>query len=492
MDRRTVALRQPVSGSLGFGVLLVLALNAVVLMFTGVTAGEERTQTQERYASCGSPFGIQDLTEARLGDYTDVVDAGVGWVRLEGLNGLNWAIVEEKSGAYDWARTDTLARDLSEEGLEILWTVSSFHPSSGRIHFLPADMDGYLRFLSAAVERYDGDGMDDAPGSPVVSVFQIENEVDGHFWEDSAAHYAVLLKESIRVIKEANPHAKVAIAGASTPEGYYRFYPEILAEFSAADEGFDVLDVHWYESVGDYAVHPKGNVPLVDFLEDLRTAAPSAEVWFTEVGTHSGCDVDPGKPCQTEVEQASELVKRYVHLVGNGVARVFWHTLLESRSYTKLMGQNDFFDNTGLIYNGYTFRDGEAIYRPAGVGEDRGDGVKKLGFYSYKLIAEKLSAYEWVEPIQQENGVYVYQFRVGERDLWVAWVEGGGAVSLSIPGVSTIRVTDAVPNLPSGDRLDGRDYPAFFDVRILSVESGTVDLILGESPVFIEPELDEP
>ena len=467
--------------------LIALVLNGLVLLLAGFGTGEE--PSRPRYVSCGSPFGIQDLTETRLGDYSDVVDAGVGWVRLEGVNGLNWAFVEEKPGTYDWARTDTLARDLTEEGLEILWTVSSFHPSSGRIHFLPEDMDGYLRFLSAAVERYDGDGMDDAPGSPMVNVFQIENEVDGHFWEDTAVNYALLLKESIRVIKEANSHARVAIAGASTPEGYDRFYPEVLAEFGPEDEGFDVLDVHWYESAGDYAVHPKGNVLLVDFLEDLRIAAPSAEVWFTEIGTHSGTDVEPGKPPQTEAEQAGELVKRYAHFTGNGVAKVFWHTLLESRSYTKLMGQNDFFDNIGLIYNGYTYKDGEAVYHPAGVGEDRGDGVKKLGFYSYKLMAEKLSDYAWVEPIHQENGAYVYQFRVGERDLWVAWAEGGGTVSLSIPDATSVLVTDAVPHVASGDQLDERDYPAFFDVRIMPVEKGVADLTLGETPVFIEPEL---
>ena len=445
---------------------------------------EERTT--ERHIAQGSPFGIQDLVETRLGEYTNVVEAGVAWVRLEGLNGLNWALVDDGYGVYDWTHPDRLVQELTGEGLQILWTVSSFHPSSGQLHYLPEDMEGYLRFLSTAAERYDGDGMNDATGSPVVDCFQIENEVDGHFWEDTAANYADLLHQSIRAVKLANSAAKVAIAGASTPDGYYRFYPEVLAELDAADEWFDVMDVHWYESVGDYAIHPKGDVELVEFLADLRSSIREAEVWFTEVGTHSGSHVAPKRPPQTEKQQACELVKRYTHFVGNGVARVFWHTMLEGRAYTNLMQQNDFFDNTGLIYNGYTYLDNEAVYRSGGVGEDLGDGVKKLAYYSYKLLAERLANYAWVEPVLRNGGSYAYRFHVEGSDVWVAWADGHDTVTLPFPDSQQVIVTDSVPSAISGDQLDPHSYPSFFEQRTLDTQDGSLTLLLDEVPVIVE------
>lgn len=477
--------------SLLTGVMAILLIMGIGIDTRHVHANAKiggRAMDDSRHISCGNPFGIQDLVETRLGDYTDVVDAGTGIVRLEGQNGLNWALVEQIPGAYDWTRTDALARELSQEGLEVIWTVSSHHPDSGQIHFLPADMEGYLAFLSSAVERYDGDGFQDAPDSPVVRHFQIENEVDGHFWEDTAANYAFLLQESIRVIKTANPSAEVAIAGASTPEGYNRFYPSVLAEFAPDDEWFDICDVHWYESVGDYAIHPRGDISLVTFLQDLRQTLGDIEIWFTEVGTHSGSDVDPGKPAQTETQQAAELVKRYAHYVGNGVSRVFWHTMLESRAYTKSMHQNDFFDNTGLIYNGFTYLDGTPSYQPTGVGEDRGDGVRKLAYYSYRLLAEKLSDYEWVEAIQQTDQGYVYMFRVAETNRWIVWREGGGSVTLTVPDASRIRVTSTVPQAVSGSQLSNEGYPAFFETAVMEVEQESVTLLLTELPVLVEPE----
>jgi len=429
------------------------------------------------------------MVEHKTDDYSDLKTAGVEWIRLEGANGMNWGPTEETPGVYDWSKQDLLVEKLVGEGFQIFWTVSSFHQDHGNIHYLPEDMAGYLKFLSAAVERYDGDGVDDAPGSPVVDYFQVENEVDGHFWEDTPENYAFLLKESIKVIREASSNAKVAIGGASIPRGYYDFYSEILAEFSDEDPFFDVMDVHWYEGVGDYAVHPLGDYPLEDLMADLREdlEGRDVEVWFTEVGTHTGSDV-ANKPAQSEQGQAMELVKRYVHFTGNGVARTFWHSMLEDRAYSKELMHNDFFDNMGLIYNGFSFVDGEALYNPDGVGEDLGDGVRKLGFYSHQLLAEKLAAYDEVAAVQQSDGAYIYRFDVKGAYVWVAWREGGGTISLAMPGISGVVVMDAVPDGTSGMNVDEAQYLDFFPTRIEAVEDGELVLQLGDVPVIIEAE----
>ncbi|NTU84947.1 MAG: hypothetical protein HGA45_37210, partial [Chloroflexales bacterium] len=42
----------------------------------------------------------------------------------------------------------------------------------------PTDMDAYARWAARVVERYDGDGYKDAPGSPRVAAWEIWNEPD--------------------------------------------------------------------------------------------------------------------------------------------------------------------------------------------------------------------------------------------------------------------------------------------------------------------------
>ena len=76
----------------------------------------------------------------------------------------------------------------------------------------PDDITWFLEYLQKAVERYDGDCVDDAPGSPAIDVIQIENEVDGaSFWEDTPENYALLLKKAYLTVKQAAPNMKVGL-----------------------------------------------------------------------------------------------------------------------------------------------------------------------------------------------------------------------------------------------------------------------------------------
>ncbi|KAF5436221.1 hypothetical protein C5S36_00880, partial [Candidatus Methanophagaceae archaeon] len=57
-----------------------------------------------------------------------------------------------------------------------------------------------------------------------------------------------------------------------------------------------------------------------------------------------------------------------------------------------------YFDHTGLIYDGQG-------------SNDLGLGVKKLSYYTYKLMTEKLECSNWnnIETIQESDNVYVYK-----------------------------------------------------------------------------------
>jgi hypothetical protein len=437
-----------------------------------------------------SPFGIQGFTEEINNNYfADAKDAGITYIRIDGTNSMAWDFVEKNKGVYDWTKTDEIALKLSQNNFTIIWTTKSFNKwdqnaqnPSGNLK-MPKDMTAYTDFISAAVERYDGDKINDAPGSPVVNYWQIENEVDGNFWDDTPANYATVLKESYESIKKGNPNAKILISGISVPGGFYSFHKSVLDELSKYQGTyFDVLDVHWYESAGDYKMHPIGNYALADFLTDLNSNLESSRygnvgIWFTETGTYSGSHVKDmlgnTKPAQSELIQASELLKRYVYFTSHGVEKIFWHHMQEG---TSAAGYDGYFSNVGLIYNGQG-------------SDDLGSGVKKLAYYSYKKMVEVLEGSDWknIATVREQDGIYIYKFTKQGTPVWVAWNDSSVTRTITISDIDSNRVkaTEAVPKYESGKEVT--DYTTAFQTDTLVVTNSAVTLTLGQRPVFVEP-----
>jgi len=215
-----------------------------------------------------SPFGIHDpniirrpLLQAGIkppgfDEPKDLADLGVKWVRYAGATGINWGMVEREKGVYDWAKTDFMYGETYKNNLKMIVTVSVFNRldrgisdkvriSRSEKGYFPKNMDWYLDFLKKTVERYDGDGIKDAPGSPVVDVWQIENELDTPGgWSDTIENYVHLLKESYKTIKKVNPQARVAIAGMATTKGF-SLYSKILKYLRPDEKYFDIFDLHW-------------------------------------------------------------------------------------------------------------------------------------------------------------------------------------------------------------------------------------------------------
>lgn len=126
-----------------------------------------------------------------------------------------------------------------------------------------------------------------------------------------------------------------------------------------------------------------------------------------------------------------------------------------------------------------------------------GFGVKKLSYYTYRLMTEKLEGSDWDnnQTVQEYDGVHVYRFLKNGRPVWVAWDDKGitcvGAPcgrQVTIPGIlsNKVKITEAVPYAVSGAYLDENDYPYFFETETRPVINGQVTIIFGESPVFVE------
>ncbi len=125
----------------------------------------------------------------------------------------------------------------------------------------PQYVQDYADFVQGIVERYDGDGVDDAPGSPRIAVWQIWNEPN-HWetWPGTPAEYGLLLEAGYRAAKAADPTALVATGGLYVFDGSsttdetgcschqdgLAFFDRVLEASPAAWNAFDALAIHPY------------------------------------------------------------------------------------------------------------------------------------------------------------------------------------------------------------------------------------------------------
>ncbi|OHB73975.1 MAG: hypothetical protein A2W17_02880 [Planctomycetes bacterium RBG_16_41_13] len=391
---------------------------------------EDISDVSEKTTDTGetSPFGIH---EPPVDTYdTRLDDLGIHWIRLSGPSGVVWDADEPEKGKYNWSRIDNCVSLFHKHNVNTVVTVLCFNKWDQGIRTLkvpgipvtklPKHLMEYQSFLKRVVERFDGDGIDDAPGSPVIRYWQIENEPDGIGWRDTPNNFAKLVKISYKVIKETNPNAKVLLAGIATPDGFYRFYVPMLEALAKMKESpeervFDVVDIHWsLEAGGDYRAVKGHNMKTL--VSDIRNKLDSLgykniPIWITEMSTYCG---KPSNPLpgvflkeKSEVDHAAELVKSYVYPLSLGVKKIFWTYGLVDRHNLGGQGVNNYFDTVGLIHNPL----------------NEGKSHKKLAYYSYKLMVDKLTGSSNIIPLNLGEGIYAYKFLKDGKSVCVLWYE---------------------------------------------------------------------
>ncbi len=219
-------------------------------------------------ASCwcadAPPFGIQfysTLTNSRgLGH---AADAGARWIRVP----VSWGQVEPNNttpDGYFWSNVDYSVTNATNRDIELILTLSG-QPSWAAIYAMgPVTNTADIQeFMGALVERYDGDGLDDAPGSPRVRYFEIYNEPDNFnaglagnggwgYWGHNGAGYAQLLQALYPVVKTASPQAQIVFGGIALDwfeEQGGPFDSHFLDDVLAACQGqacFDIVNFHYY------------------------------------------------------------------------------------------------------------------------------------------------------------------------------------------------------------------------------------------------------
>ena len=175
--------------------------------------------------------------------YDKVAELGVKWVRLQS----GWKKTEQEKGIYNFAWLDEQVDNLIERGL-IPWICLCYgnglydevaKKSFGAVGCPPIRtqeaFDAWKCYCKELVEHFKNR----------VTYFEIWNEPEGkHCWlpEADPHEYALLAKETAKVIKEANPTAKV-LAGSHFMRSMEALYVECT---DGMLENVDAITYHEY------------------------------------------------------------------------------------------------------------------------------------------------------------------------------------------------------------------------------------------------------
>lgn len=437
-----------------------------------------------------SPFGF--LNAPQLDFYYN--DLGVKWTRTSAQWGLIQPEGSIENGTYNWEPWEEHIRLPELQNMDLLITISflgtpventgSYVPS-----VYPYNEENYLLFVENLVKRYKS----------LTKYFQVENEP-----KPDIADFAELQKMTYLKIKEICPECIVVMGGygngAGTLESFDNRISPILSELNG--NYMDVFDIHWFGKKEDSNLLNPARLEEGKMTMDLvkqrleQNNFQDTDIWITETGTYSGKPAKGTYEFQSETEQAASLIKRYISPLASGVKRIMWAWgVVES-----FQKDGGFFDYTGLIYDGADWVNGQYVYGK-NIGYDLGEGVKKLGYYTYKLMTEKLADSVWEDTETLINGdeyIYVFRFHKNAKDeiYDVVWWDYENDpdytkaqvknVVLSIDDANSVRITQSVPDAVNGAELSTENYPDFFQTGILPVVDGSVTIVLGENPVFVE------
>lgn len=293
MNRRGRTWRAPTFTALvllaAIGTMLVLLATACAAPTPSPTPRPTPTvvPTAETLGRTELPLGVQvfedDVTTPAL---EHLREAGVAWARVRAL----WKLSEPRPGQYDWTVTDRLFGDATAAGFRMVAVVYA-NPdwvTEAECRPVPPDkIERYAAFWQALVERYDGDGRDDAPEGSVVRYWQVSNEPDfdpgqaegegdyGGCFGDDPQRYAAQLVVAYRAAKAADPAAQVGFG----PVAWDRFTADSMPPGWTAPPGPYVLDFtqRALEALyRDQAGQP--DLPFCDFV-GLHNYPDNAHYW---------------------------------------------------------------------------------------------------------------------------------------------------------------------------------------------------------------------
>jgi len=394
---------------------------------------------------------------------------GMRWTREE----VTWANVEPSQDSFDFSHYDDYFGRIANNGYGIIgmllttpaWARKS--ACAGSYWCPPANVWDYYDFVLRMVERYDGDGVNDAPGSPRVAYWEIWNEPNfpQTWWpggEEGARQqaYGDLLHVGHLAVKAADPTAKVIVGsvyvwdGASYPspvydglawlgQVQYHYHPDLCSDF-------DILGIHphmptdapddW--SLG-YLITMMGRLDnaLKWDTEPLHYCTEEKPVFVTEVAwsTCTGC----GAWAKTEDQQANYLLRTYALAAARGISHVSVFQFEDKFDYPA----NDTWGNCSIVKTAAQSYATKKAYQALGVMTGQLEGFTAVtagplnnepNRYDYRFT---LPEGVLVDVLWRADGANETVSMAVEANRSVSWISRDGVVTPLTPSGGTVSFT---------------------------------------------------
>jgi hypothetical protein len=553
---------------LSFCLLLVLITNA------------RATEVQNNQANRLFPFGLSNPYEGKESSIkarlpTIIKDLGLneqdgerGYV-IDNISRTRAESINDKNTPqYDFdSQVGTLIDLVVRKGDADLWIVlnpvtrhkfSDGQERKDKRSYLASGQNSraaWRKYLTALIEYLNKEGRKASHDENwVVRRYNLYNEVvveyTQTFGKKNKAYikaYADFVIDSAKIIRELSPGSEIVLGGAAgkfdlgknsndTP-----FYLALFDELSRRGQTglipFDTFESHWFPTFKGYQNNIMG-YGVKDFINFLKNNGQQDKEFVIRAGgTYSGIDQNERKNLmdryQTEHDQAELLIKRFVYNLAAGAKAIPWSTVYEQKAYQKNF--HVIYNYIGLLYNG--FPDGMTGDAPRKIWQpypDPGEGVKKLSYFSFKKLVEKLRGSDWGTVVRintEVKDVYVFKFSQTDKTVYVAWWdwwqtcdrsksdEEGCLISAEYarhfdqletcvnncskqciakeaPKVTLmlsndakdVIVTEAIPNQQTGQQASDKDYKDIFNStkKTTSPDKRSLEFTLGSTPLYIE------
>jgi hypothetical protein len=278
-------------------------------------------------------------------------------------------------------------------------------------------LDEYGAYVGESVRRFKG----------LVKYWELGNEPN-LYQPGIPEQWAEILRVGYQAAKRADPDCKVIWGGITG----LNVDPEMVDKLLSAGGGdyTDIIDVHLYVPI------PEMDALLTKVRADMAKHGVDKPIVITETTATLGTPLP-------ERDKAAHVYRRYAVAESHGVLATWWFVL--------------HWVNTG------EFRYCSLI--------DPGTGEPHEGAAAYARLTEALQDARYARRLDCGEKAYVYEWRRGERSIFVAWAEGEGATgSAALPcAQGTGTVTDVAGHqwpvsVRDAFEVNLRDEPLLIDL----------------------------
>lgn len=405
------------------------------------------------------------------------------WLR----NTIYWNLVEPENVApnrYNWSRVDEYFLAAAKQNCVNMIVTIEGTPGwaaidgldDGRAPIKASSLPDFVEFVTALVERYDGDGTNDSPTGIVVNHWEFYNEPDfgsaiAGFagWGEYPELYAQMLQAIYQPVHQANPNAKVVFGGIAynlfvNEDAGGLFVRDFFNNVLEAGGGdyFDIMNFHYYPFQHNRRVWTNTNASgLKQKYESLQatmnTHGVSKPLMITEVGWHSA-STNTSYPSTPEF-QARRVLELITQGISIGSEATIWWTFFDERQ--------DFSYKTGL-----TTADTPPVSKPS--------------YTVYQEAVRRLANSQFIEVTvapSTQNDLEAYRFRDTRtnKTFYVAWLNP--TVYIDVNAVPDFN--DAATQTLSVPGNKATIYNKDGSLKETVNGGGTVNVTVGRSPIYI-------